>query len=331
MTESNNTGSAINRLTALWALSEAGLGGIMHALKVPFTGFFVGGFAVVLIALIAFYSNCNFRSIVQATLLVLLVKAGSSPHSPVTAYIAVAFQGIIGAVIFYALRYNRWSCILFGSVALLESALQKILVTTLIFGKSIWQAIDIFMESIFKDLHIANNISYSELVIILYVLSYLVLGIYLGFLAANLPKNILKRKLNVLEKFRQLPVSTRQYKIASKSKKANWLNYFFLLLSLSALYLLSEQFSKAVYIFLRSISVMLFIFLIIHPLVILLINNLRKNREGQIEVLTLQIEEIKLIVFPSYQIALQEKGFLNRFYTFILALIILSLYGLKND
>jgi len=39
----------------LWALSESGLGGMMFALKIPFTGFFVGGFAVVMLGLIAHF------------------------------------------------------------------------------------------------------------------------------------------------------------------------------------------------------------------------------------------------------------------------------------
>ena len=45
--------NAIQRLTALWAFTESGLGGIMHALQIPFTGLLVGGMAVIMISLIA--------------------------------------------------------------------------------------------------------------------------------------------------------------------------------------------------------------------------------------------------------------------------------------
>ncbi|NJO01983.1 MAG: hypothetical protein HC880_10065 [Bacteroidia bacterium] len=41
---------AIERLTALWALNEAGLGGLMHAVRTPFTGVVVGGLAIMLIS-----------------------------------------------------------------------------------------------------------------------------------------------------------------------------------------------------------------------------------------------------------------------------------------
>src|SRR4051812_9858770 len=99
MTSTKNL-HAVSRLTALWALSESGLGGIMHAMKIPLTGFFVGGFAVIIIALIAHFSDKSLRAILQSTLLVILVKAAVSPQSPFMAYIAVAFQGVAGALIF---------------------------------------------------------------------------------------------------------------------------------------------------------------------------------------------------------------------------------------
>ena len=37
---------AIQRLTALWALNECGLGGILHAVKSPFTGLVLGSIAM---------------------------------------------------------------------------------------------------------------------------------------------------------------------------------------------------------------------------------------------------------------------------------------------
>jgi hypothetical protein len=84
----------------LWALSESGLGGMMFALKIPFTGFFVGGFAVVMLGLIAHFSYSNYKKTVEATVIVLLVKATVNPHLPPPAYLAVAFQGFSAALLF---------------------------------------------------------------------------------------------------------------------------------------------------------------------------------------------------------------------------------------
>ena len=77
---------AVERLTALWALNEAGLGGLIHAMRVPFTGIVVGSTAVVLIALIAFFAERKAQAILKATVIVLLIKAAASPHTPLPAY-----------------------------------------------------------------------------------------------------------------------------------------------------------------------------------------------------------------------------------------------------
>ena len=156
MSIQNNHTSLLTRLTALWALSESGLGGFMHALKIPFTGFFLGGFAIVIITLIAHHTHHKSKSILQATLLVILVKALVSPHSPPMAYIAVAFQGLSGLALFALIPNTRLAAALFGLIALMESAVQKFLVMTLIFGKSLWEALDLFVKAILKDIFYAK-------------------------------------------------------------------------------------------------------------------------------------------------------------------------------
>ncbi|MCX7875007.1 MAG: hypothetical protein N2321_02445, partial [Melioribacteraceae bacterium] len=45
------------KLTTLWAFTESTLGGILHALRIPFTGLFVGSASVFFISLIAQYSK----------------------------------------------------------------------------------------------------------------------------------------------------------------------------------------------------------------------------------------------------------------------------------
>ena len=119
---------AVERLTALWALNEAGLGGMIHALRVPFTGIVVGSTAVVLIALIAFFAERRARAILKATTIVLLIKAAASPHTPLPAYAAVAFQGLAGAALFALLPSLRFGALVLGLLALWQGAVQKLLV-----------------------------------------------------------------------------------------------------------------------------------------------------------------------------------------------------------
>jgi hypothetical protein len=51
-----NNKSIIDKLTALWALNESGLGGFLHVFNSPFSGLIVGGVSILLISLIAYYA-----------------------------------------------------------------------------------------------------------------------------------------------------------------------------------------------------------------------------------------------------------------------------------
>ncbi len=161
--------NAIQRLTALWAFTESGLGGIMHALQIPFTGLLVGGMAVIMISLIADLAGNNFKLILKSAVIVLIIKAMISPHTPLPAYIAVSFQALLGFALFSLVKVNFFSIILLSSIAMLESAIQKILVLTLFLGKSLWKAMDEMMAMLAQQF--GSSISNG---------SYWVIGIYLG-------------------------------------------------------------------------------------------------------------------------------------------------------
>ena len=103
----------LRRITALWAYSEATFGGILHVLKIPFTGLFLGSAAVLFITLIAL-TNKNKSSILHTTLLVILVKAAVNPYSPITVYLAITVQGIAGYLLFKTIRYEKLAAILLG-------------------------------------------------------------------------------------------------------------------------------------------------------------------------------------------------------------------------
>lgn len=80
---------SVLKITALWAFSESAFGGILHALTIPLRGLFISSAAVLFISLIALFSN-NSKEIPKATIIVVLIKAIVSLHSPLTAYFAVS-------------------------------------------------------------------------------------------------------------------------------------------------------------------------------------------------------------------------------------------------
>src|SRR2546423_1443002 len=88
------------RLITLWVLCEATLGGIIHAARIPVSGLIVGSCAVICICLIAFYVP-ERGAILKATVTVAIFKMMLSPQTPVLAYTAVFFQGVIGEALFF--------------------------------------------------------------------------------------------------------------------------------------------------------------------------------------------------------------------------------------
>lgn len=180
--------NAVQRLTALWAFTESGLGGIMHALQIPFTGLLVGGMAVIMISLIADISEKNYKQVLKSAMIVLIVKAMVSPHTPFPAYIAVAFQALLGYGLFSLIKVNFLSIVLLSTIAMAESAIQKLLILTLFFGKSLWKAMDEMIALLSKQFgSIVTNGSFWAVGI--YLLIYIAGGFFIAWLAYRTIKN----------------------------------------------------------------------------------------------------------------------------------------------
>jgi hypothetical protein len=181
-----NTNS-VDRLIALWALSEGFLGGLLHLAKIPFTGLILGNVAVIIITLIAKFSGKS-GTILKATLIVLIVKGILSPYTPLAAYLAVSMQGIFGELLFHKRKFPFLSALLLGIIVGLFSSVQKVFFLTVIFGKNLWESIDQFTLIIFKEFFglISSNISISKWLIAIYASIHLVAGILTGLYSARL-------------------------------------------------------------------------------------------------------------------------------------------------
>ena len=180
-------------LALVWGFAESGLGGIFHALKLPFTAFVLVAISLAAMARIAINSRRPFASIMKALFWVLTIKFAGSPHSPFTAYVAVAFQGLVGAFMF-SWRVNTFSCMLAGFLMMAESAMQKPLVATLLFGDSLWIAIDNWYEKISSFFGVKALKQFSYKLIISYVLLYSIWGLCWGWMMAKFLRTIQERK-----------------------------------------------------------------------------------------------------------------------------------------
>lgn len=184
------TDRAIERLTALWALNEAGMGGLIHAIKIPFTGGVVGGIAVILISTIGFFSERKASALLRATMVVLLIKAAVSPHTPIPAYLAVLFQGLAGSFLFGLLPWPRVAAVLLALLAFWQGALQKLVVMTLIYGRPLWDSVDALGRQILGDA--VSPLSPTAWFLLIYAGYYTAGGLVTGWLAATLPDEIVR-------------------------------------------------------------------------------------------------------------------------------------------
>lgn len=326
--------TAITRLTALWALSESGLGGMMFALKIPLTGFFVGGFAVLLIGLIAWYGQRSFRIVAQATVLVLIVKATVSPHSPPPAYIAVAFQGFLGALVFRYIRNFKAAAVLLAVTAMAESALQKVIMLTLVYGRSLWEALNKMFEGISKDFPVLSGVSFSLVIVGIYLLLYVIWGFVIGIFSGKLPVLLQQNSEDLVRFYKEKGVGDLVVSAVPKKKNKawKWLSYALILAFILAVFWLSGMNSdkQILYIIFRTIAAILLLFFVLRPVMNWLIQRWLRNQDSATkksasEVLSL-LPAMRSYVKPAWQFAAQQGRGWRRLRNFIVNLLVLTLH-----
>ena len=174
--------TAVFRLTAFWALSECGLGGILHALKVPFSGLFLCGISVSILTLILFYCKVNRAIFFQSLATVLIIKFTLSPHSSLSSYFSVGFQGVVGYVIYRLFSFNYITILITVLIAYFETATHKIVTLTIFGGMTFWKSVSAFIDKLISETFgIANShgLQKSNFKVILMLLIFLIPSCYL--------------------------------------------------------------------------------------------------------------------------------------------------------
>lgn len=182
--------TVVLRATTLWAFAECALGGIMHAVRSPFTGLIVASFSIAMIGVIVRVGKADFRTLISALVAVLTVKFLLSPHSSPSAYLAVSFQAFAGFAILKVISPTRLAMVLLGIVALTESALQKIIVLLILFGSSLTEAIDTWQMWISKKYDVYLSWLSFDTMAYGYVAIFALVGAAAGWLATNLIKSL---------------------------------------------------------------------------------------------------------------------------------------------
>lgn len=319
----------IPKTTAVWAFSESGLGGIFHALKVPFSGIALGSISVILVTFLAFNSERKWKTIIHAMLLVLMLKAMISPHSPVMAYVAVSFQGLLGALIYQVFGVNKWSAMVFGSIALFESAFQKVFTLTILFGMQLWDAFYTFFNSLTAKFGMDFLSDLPIIILTAYGLLYAIAGVLAGRFAVLLPQNI-ERTARILHKLQpdDFQVDNRVSKKRKRSKKR--LLFISVLIFIVSVFIYAGHGDKVWYTLLRTTVVILLFLFVFNPVAKYLINLWVKKRKSenqkQLDQLMDFLPQIRKNVSLAYQFSLSYKNPFSRLQNFLLVWLTLSLY-----
>ncbi|MDZ7344170.1 MAG: hypothetical protein ONA90_06610, partial [candidate division KSB1 bacterium] len=239
-----------------------------------------------------YFAQNRTRAILKATIIVLLITFTVSPHSPLPAYFAVSFQALLGALLFGALSNLRLAALLLGILGLLETALQKILVMTIIYGNSLWESIDVFFNYVLQQFGLmtaAADFRASLWLIGLYVGLHALAGVFVGWLAGNLPNEIRRALADPAR--RQLP---RPAPVASRheignSQKPFWKGrvakiLLLLIIVASILTFLTPAmagYKKGFYVILRAAVVLSLWYFVAAPLVMKLLQRFLKNKSAR--------------------------------------------------
>ncbi len=302
------------KLVALWVVFESMLGGIIHGLKLPISGLMVGSLSIFCIVLIAYYIPQK-NAILKATLIVVSFKLMLSPHTPPTAYIAVFFQGLLGALLLKNRKQYAIACILFSMLVLIESALQGILILVIVYGNNFIQAINMGMSKLFN-----STKQYSLYIAEVYILIHIVIGLIVGWIATQIPKRLNRLKMdnkyiinNSLDSTKNVSPSKKKWTITNVSIFSIWILLF-------VLYIQSEyKIGKPIlpthislYILIRSILIVVLWYFVLAPLAIKILKRYVMTREHKwkkdVEIVFTVLPSIKNILHKSWAMSGTSKG-----------------------
>lgn len=315
---------SVSKLIALWAFSESALGGLLHATNMPFSGLLLGGIAVTVICCIGFTAVRPGAAILYGTLVAVSVKFALSPHSPVTSYIAVGFQGIVGALMFSFQRRSLPVYIFYGGIALAESALQKVITLTVIYGNALWDSLNVAAQQIAKSLHMDSSLSYAVILLCIYSMVYFVWGCLIGYWAHKIPHEI-----NNIDKFQIINIDTSGKLFNKKKRKIRYLVWLPMVLILSVSVILMRQSGLSVLqLILRPFIVVMVWWFVINPflkaMLARFLNGRSNNMARIIDSIRQDIPRLRKLSFQTADYVTRHYRGVSRVRRFITILIILA-------
>jgi len=189
MNRAGNAGElAAAKLTALWALSEGGLGGILHATRLPLRGVVLASISAISICLISRVSLKRTAAL-RSAMVVLAVKAVLAPHSVGPAHLAVLDQAVLGTGCMLLFGPSLLGCVLAGALCLIETSLHPLFWPTVLMGMEFWTALDRLLVQ--GQVWLVGRIIVDDparWMVVIHIAVHAVFGMAAGVIAWRLPK-----------------------------------------------------------------------------------------------------------------------------------------------
>lgn len=263
--------------TGMWAFIESAFGSILHAAKIPFRGMFMTAFSCFCIEHIA-KNNKGFSHNIHSLGSVLLIKAIASPHSPIGAYIAVSFQGIVGLWICNSI-FSKFRLYLFNCIAQVETALQRIIGIAFTFGFIPYLVLQTHQKneliSWFQSYNVAH---YTYILSLLYIALHACAGIVFPYMISTYGALSPEEMQPFIEISAEI---SEQNNTNSKKRSVQLLLMRGCILSIvfiSTYTLLSERIPSFLYSLIISIVSIAFLLLIIYPMFTILFDRYMRRK-----------------------------------------------------
>ncbi|NWF91088.1 MAG: hypothetical protein HXY50_16705 [Ignavibacteriaceae bacterium] len=273
-------------------------------------------------------------------MIVLIIKAAISPHTPIAAYLAVFLQGILGEIFFFSKRFSRLSPLLFGlSIGVLTGS-QRIITYTIVFGTTFWEAINEFIKYVIKEFFLSTNeavaLNFSFVLIGIYILIHVIVGLTAGIISSKLPQKLNSEtaKQMIINEMELLNIKIEAAE-TKKRKRSRWKKLFFNTIILFAFILLLITYinpqamnlsSKSVLVMsIRGILITIIWFNLLAPIILRALKNLLSRKQNSYsEIVNNIINHLpyyRNMVTAVWRISSKEKG-LRRLNYFITAALI---------
>jgi hypothetical protein len=242
-----------------------------------------------------------------------------SPHTPPTAYIAVFFQGLMGQILFFNLKFFRLSCILLAVLALVESSIQRIIVLTVLYGNDFWTALNQFIRKVTGETTVTN---YSLVIAGAYIILHSIVGFIVGVFAGSIVQQ--SKLWSILHKEYLIPYSDEIHSEIKpiSTRKRKKIKYLFIFIWIALIILFLQSYlhigeplmpsQLPLQILLRSLLIVLTWYFLLSPIISSLIKKWLSRQKikskNDINQVILLLPSTKYIFLKSWTLSSSVKG-----------------------